>query len=63
MIKKIIFNYTKDYMIQVLFYEGGETFIIVHSRKDARSIAKPGVPGYGKYPEAEVNRMINFLER
>ncbi|KRL76637.1 hypothetical protein [Ligilactobacillus equi] len=61
--EKIIFNSTPDYRIQVLFYENGHNFIMVNSRKDSSSIAKPGVPGYGKYPEAEVNRMINFLER
>ncbi|MHC3377779.1 hypothetical protein [Ligilactobacillus equi] len=61
--EKIIFNSTPDYRIQVLFYENGRNFIMVNSRKGSSSIAKPGVPGYGKYPEAEVNRMIDFLER
>lgn len=61
--EKIIFNSTKDYRIQVLFFDNGKNFIMIHGKKDASSIAKPGVPGYGKYPEAEVNRMIGFLER
>ncbi|ETA73242.1 hypothetical protein [Ligilactobacillus equi] len=61
--KKIIFNSTPNYWIRVLFYEDGNNFIMIRSKKGAGSINKPGVPGRDKYPEAEVNRMIGFLER
>lgn len=54
----------RGYNVAVIDYSSGVRYIVISEIHGARTMSKHGTPGYqGKFPEAEVNRMIDFLER